>query len=142
MNSFKKLTIYFGVFCIFCFANNAIAIPKYNEGMVMVKGVQFLQEREDPNNYFYLPQYPRLSRKEDGSFEFLCMKYIGQGGAETNGGIFHALVEFTLPGSLIESLEKDLKEKTGNQKARIAGPVPLQQTMKDGEAACTTSAWF
>jgi hypothetical protein len=135
MNSIKKLTIYIGVLCFFCFARNASAIPKYNEGMVMVKGVQFLQEREDPNNYFYLPQYPRLSRKEDGSFEFLCMKYIGQGGAETNGGIFHALVEFTLPGSLIESLEKDLKEKTGNQKARIAGPVPLQQTMKDGEAA-------
>jgi hypothetical protein len=134
MNSIKNLNCYIAVVCLFV-SFNLLAIPKYNEGMVMVKGVQFLQEREDPNLYYYLPQYPRLARKEDGSFEFLCMKYIGQGGADTNGGIFHALVEFTLPGSLIESLEKDLQEKTGNAKARIAGPVPLQQTMKDGEAA-------
>ena len=134
MNSIKNLNCYIAVVCLFV-SFNLLAIPKYNEGMVMVKGVQFLQEREDPNLYYYLPQYPRLARKEDGSFEFLCMKYIGQGGTDTNGGIFHALVEFTLPGSLIESLEKDLQEKTGNAKARIAGPVPLQQTMKDGEAA-------
>lgn len=123
-------TLLLGVLC-----HSVFAIVKYNEGMVLVKGVQFLQEKENPSNYYYLPQYPRLARKEDGSYEFLCMKYIGQGGAETNGGIFHALVEFTLPAQFVTDLEKDLQEKTGNAKARIAGPVPLQQTMKDGEAA-------
>lgn len=123
-------TLFIGLLC-----HSVFGIVKYNEGMVLVKGVQFLQEKENPNNYYYLPQYPRLARKEDGSYEFLCMKYIGQGGAETNGGIFHALVEFTLPAQFVTDLEKDLQEKTGNAKARIAGPVPLQQTMKDGEAA-------
>ncbi|WP_394993994.1 hypothetical protein [Emticicia sp.] len=123
-------TLLLGVLC-----HSVFAIVKYNEGMVLVKGVQFLQEKENPSNYYYLPQYPRLARKEDGSYEFLCMKYIGQGGAETNGGLFHALVEFTLPAQFVTDLEKDLQEKTGNAKARIAGPVPLQQTMKDGEAA-------
>jgi hypothetical protein len=131
-NKAKAAVFFYMLICLNPF--KLYAIVKYNEGMVLVRGVQFLQEREDPNNYYYLPQYPRLARKEDGSFEFLCMKYIGQGGAETNGGIFHALIEFTLPGSFIEELEKDLKDKTANPKARIAGPVPLQQSMKDGEA--------
>lgn len=133
MKPLKKTITLLALLCL-C-VPYSYAIVKYNEGMILIKGVQFLQEREDPNNYYYLPQYPRLARKEDGTFEFLCMKYIGQGGADTNGGIFHALVEFTLPAKMMDDLEKELKEKTGNQKARIAGAVPLQQTMKDGEAA-------
>jgi hypothetical protein len=109
------------------------ATVKYNEGQVMVKGVLFLQEYENPNNYYYLPQYPRLSRNEKGLYELLCMKYVGQGGAETNGGIFHALIEFSMPPEFVETLQKELQEKTANKNATIAGPVPLQQTLKEGE---------
>ena len=115
------------------FAKSVFAVVKYDEGAVQIDGIQLLQDREDPNAYYYLPQYPRLSMKEDNSFELLCMKYIGQGGAETNGGIFHALIEFTLPKKMLEELEQKLKEKVGKG-AKIAGPVPLQQAVKDGEA--------
>lgn len=113
--------------------SSATAIPKYNEGMVVVKGVQFLQDREDSSAYYYIPQFPRLSKNDNGSYELLCLKYVGQGGSETNGGIFHALIEFSLPQELLDILETSLKEKTGNAKAFIAGPVPLSQTMKEGE---------
>lgn len=113
--------------------SSATAIPKYNEGMVVVKGVQFLQDREDSSAYYYIPQFPRLSKNDNGSYELLCLKYVGQGGSETNGGIFHALIEFSLPQELLDILEALLKEKTGNPRAFIAGPVPLSQTMKEGE---------
>jgi len=112
----------------------ALAIPKYNDGMVTVKGVQLLQDRDDPNAYSYLPQYPRLSTRDNGDFELLCMKYVGKGGADTNGGVFHALIQFSLPEEWIPELETKLQEKTGNAKARIVGAVPLLQTMKEGEA--------
>lgn len=114
-------------------AHPALAIPKYNEGMVTVKGVQLLQEREDASAYSYLPQFPRLAAKDNGDLEFLCLKYVGRGGAESNGGLFHALVQFSIPEEWFPELEKGLREKTGNPNARIIGAVPLLQTMKDGE---------
>jgi hypothetical protein len=107
------------------------ALVKYDEGRLMINGIQFLQDKDDALAYYYLPQYPKLSVKEDGSFELLFLKYIGQGGAETNGGIFHALVEFTLPDDLLQALTTEIKKIVPG--ARIVGPVPLLQTMKDGE---------
>jgi hypothetical protein len=118
---------------LYFFPLSSYAIVKYDEGGIMVEGVQLLQDREDANAYYYLPQYPRIAQKEDKSWEILCMKYVGQGGAETNGGIFHALIEFTLPPKVIELLEAKLKEKLNNKQAYIVGPVPLQQGVKDGE---------
>ncbi len=121
------------VFCLVLSASSLLAIPKYNEGMVLVKGVQLLQDREDSSAYYYLPQYPRISTKDNGDLELLCLKYVGRGGAESNGGLFHALIQFALPEEWIPDLEKGLQEKTGNPGARIVGPVPLLQTMKEGE---------
>jgi len=111
----------------------SFAIVKYQEGSLLVGGVQFLQDRENPNDFYYIPQYPRVSQKEDGSLEILCMKYVGTGGSASNGGIFHALIEFTLPAKMITDLEGELKRIAGSS-ARIAGPVPIQQAVKDGEA--------
>ena len=48
----------------------ARAVVKYDEGAVYIKGVVLLQDRENPKEYYYLPQYPRLSRKDDGTLEF------------------------------------------------------------------------
>lgn len=121
------------LFFLCFFSGLAKAIVKYDEGNIIIDGITFLQDREDAKLYYYIPQYPRLSRKEDGTLELLCMKYIGQGGSETNGGIFHALIEFSLPQKMIDDLEGKLKAKAGNS-ARIAGPVALQQALKDGES--------
>ncbi len=109
------------------------AIVKYDEGRLQIDGIQLLQDRENPNDYYYIPQYPRVSQKDDGSLEILCLKYVGTGGAANNGGIFHALIEFTLPNKLIEILQDKLKTIAGGG-ARIVGAVPIQQAVKDGEA--------
>lgn len=127
----KKLKIHILIFLIYLISAPATAIVKYDEGRIMIAGVQLLQSLEDSLAYYYLPQYPRLSTKPDGAFEFLCIKYIGQGGEETNGGIFHALVEFSLPQEVLDSLTIQLNEMVPG--AKIAGPVPLQQALEEGK---------
>src|SRR5207244_1009000 len=105
------------------------ALVNYDQGARVVRGVQLLQDASDPSVYYYVPQYPRLATKEDGSFELLCLKYVdAQGG--TNGGLLHALIEFTLPPEQLVQVETELKKLVGN--AHIAGPVQLMQSTKDG----------
>lgn len=122
------LGILFSLLPLLCFA-----IVKYDEGRLQIDGIQLLQDRENPNDYYYIPQYPRVAQKEDGSLEIICIKYVGTGGAANNGGIFHALIEFTLPAKLIEIIQEKLKTIAGGG-ARIVGAVPIQQAVKDGEA--------
>ncbi|MBK8556247.1 MAG: hypothetical protein IPL65_10995 [Lewinellaceae bacterium] len=116
---------------LFC-AAQSFGIVKYDEGRIMIDGIQLLQDREKPNDYYYLPQYPRLAQREDGSFEIICIKYVGSGGPETNGGLFHALVEFTLPPDVVDALSSKLKQIV--PAGKIVGPVPMQENMKDGES--------
>jgi hypothetical protein len=125
-----KNTLTLIVFILFSIP--CMAIVKYQDGSIMVGGVQFLQDREKPTDYYYIPQFPRVSQTSEGNLEILCMKYVG-GSAANNGGIFHALIEFTLPEKLLAELGDQLKKVAGSS-ARIAGPVPIQQAVKDGEA--------
>jgi hypothetical protein len=106
------------------------ALVNYDTGQRIIDGIQLLQDASDPSAYYYIPQFPRLSTRADGAFEFVCLKYVG-GSAATNGGLFHALVEFTLPPDVIEALEKKLKQQVPN--GRIVGPVPLMQALDNGE---------
>ncbi|MEZ4776207.1 MAG: hypothetical protein R3D00_23740 [Bacteroidia bacterium] len=120
---------------VFLFLLTAIqpifAVVMYDEGREMVNGIQLLRDKDDLRAYYYIPQFPRLATKEDGSLEFLCMKYVGQGGEETNGGIFHALVEFTLPQNVVAAAEIELGKRVAG--ARIVGPVPMMQATEDDE---------
>jgi hypothetical protein len=106
------------------------AVVKYDEGRMMIDGIQLLQDNSNPLEYYYLPQYPKLAKNEDGSFEFLCIKYVGEN-KESSGGLFHALIEYTLPDSLVRIIGNKLaQEKPG---AIIVGPVPLMQAFNDGQ---------
>ncbi|MGB3007309.1 MAG: hypothetical protein WBC06_12415 [Chitinophagaceae bacterium] len=109
---------------------------KYDEGAVYIAGVTLLQDRAKEKDYYYLPQFPRLSTKEDGSFEFLCLKYTGDR-AENSGGLFHALVRFDLPDTILDKLTKELQRIVPG--GRIAGPVPLMQPKKDDPENVTPS---
>ena len=106
------------------------ALVNYDTGQRMIDGIQLLQDAADPTAYYYIPRYPRLATRDDGSFEFVCLKYVG-GTAATNGGLFHALIEFTLPADVVEAVEKKLKQQVPN--GRIVGPVPLMQALDNGE---------
>lgn len=112
------------------FSISGNCVVKYDEGRVQINGIQLLQDRENPQEYYYLPQFPKISEKEDGSLELLCLKYVGKDGT-AGGGIFHALIEFDLPDDVLASLQEELEKITPG--AKIAGPVPLKQTLKDGE---------
>jgi hypothetical protein len=111
-------------------ASRGEALVNYDTGQRIIDGIQLLQDASDPTAYYYVPQFPRLSTREDGTFEFVCLKYVG-GSAAANGGLFHALVEFTLPPDVVEAVEKKLKQQVAN--ARIVGPVPLMQALDNGE---------
>ena len=110
--------------------HDLFAVVKYDEGRMMIDGIQLLQDNTNPLEYYYLPQYPKLAKNEDGSFEFLCIKYVGEN-KESSGGLFHALIEYTLPDSLVKTIGNKLaQEKPG---AIIVGPVPLMQAFNDGQ---------
>jgi hypothetical protein len=115
---------------VLALSGSADALVNYDAGQRMIDGIQLLQDASDSGAYYYIPQFPRLATKPDGTFEFVCLKYVG-GAAATNGGLFHALVEFTLPAEVVEALEKKLKQQVPN--ARIVGPVPLLQALDNGE---------
>jgi hypothetical protein len=104
------------------------AIVHYERGRRVVRGVQLLQGVSDSAAYYYVPQYPRLAKRDDSTYALLFQKYVGANAA-TTGGLFHALIEFTLPQAAIDSLERDLRRD--RPEARIAGPVPLITTSAD-----------
>lgn len=103
----------------------------YDEGRLLINGVQLLQDSNDASAYYYLPDYPRISVNENGNFELMCIKYIGQD-QKANGGLFHALIQFDLPEEVVKTLETELKKVVGN--GHIAGPVPLSQVLDNGES--------
>ncbi|MBI5371977.1 MAG: hypothetical protein HZA79_08120 [Sphingobacteriales bacterium] len=114
----------------------ALGQVKYDEGNVTIGGLTLLQDRSKETDYYYLPRYPRLATKEDGSLEFLCIKYVSDK-VENSGGLFHALIEFRIPDSLLAAVTKELQKVTPG--ARIAGPVPLMQPKKDDPENTTPS---
>ena len=113
------------------FANTAPALPMYDEGALLVAGVQLLRDKDNENEYYYLPQYPHLATKPDGTFELVCLKYVGAN-SQTSGGLFHALVEFTLPEEMLAKVQKELRRL--KPKARLVGPVRLlEPQVKEGD---------
>jgi hypothetical protein len=111
-------------------SGNLFAVVKYDEGRMMINGIQLLQDNTNPLEYYYLPQYPKLAKNADGSFELLCIKYVGAN-KESSGGLFHALIEYTLPDSLVKAVGKELEQQKPG--AYIVGPVPLMQAFNDGQ---------
>ncbi|GAA3628036.1 hypothetical protein [Flavivirga jejuensis] len=118
------------ILCICVFSNTILGQVKYDQGRITVDKVQLLQDYKDSLAYYYIPQHPRLAINEKGDFEFLCMKYVGKE-EKDNGGLFHALFEFSMEEKKLKKLEKQLQAKIKD--AKIKGPVPLLETMKDGE---------
>ncbi|WP_157811711.1 hypothetical protein [Tenacibaculum sp. SZ-18] len=118
------------IFSLFLVPIYLISQVNYDEGRLMINGIQLLQDSNQTNTYYYIPDFPRLATKDGGDFELMCTKYIGREG-NASGGLFHTLIQFDLPDEVINDLEKELREKKGG--AKIAGPVPMKQVLKDGE---------
>ncbi len=109
-----------------------VAQVHYDKGRITIDELQLLQDYNDSLTYYYLPQYPRLAINDEGEFEFLCLKYVGKG-KKDNGGLLHALFEFRMEEEQLKKAEKKLQSKIKD--AKIKGPIPLLETMKEGESA-------
>ena len=118
------------VICLLGAPGACLALVNYEKGQEFILGVQLLQDSADVNAYYYVPQFSRLSTRADGTFEFLCTKFVGADGG-ASGGLFHALIEFTLPADVLTDITKELNKKY--PQARIVGPVPLLPVVDKGE---------
>lgn len=116
---------------VMAMSGRASAVVHLTEGRITIDGVQLLQDAADDSRYYYLPKYPRIARNDDGSYELLLLKYTGSA-PDSNGGIFHALIEFDLPEDVVAGLRKRLQEMIPD--AELAGPVPLLHAREDGDA--------
>ncbi len=94
----------------------------YDAGTLSIRGVQIFQDANNENQYYYLPQYPKLAVNDVGEFELLMLKYVG-GEEEENGGIFHALIEFSLPDDVRTKVASDLQKLRPG--AELVGALPL-----------------
>lgn len=110
------------IFMLTCL--QSFAQVKYDEGSRFINGVQLLQDKDDANAYYYVPRYPKLSTNDNGTYQLLCIKYVGKNN-ETSGGLFHALVEFSLPEDSIVAIETKLKKEF--PLAKVVGPVKMSQ---------------
>ena len=97
------------------------------------------QSLDNPDNYFYLPDQPRIAVK-DGKPQFSFIKYARNAEATkagTNradgGGIVHFLVTYGVTDGRQKAAEKDLKKLNPN--AKIIGPV----IYRSGSFALVTS---
>jgi hypothetical protein len=126
----KRWLLAIVIACSVLSARPASSIVQYDVGRRFIKGVQLLQDANDPKAYYYLPQYPRLATRDDGTFELLCLKYVDANGG-ASGGLLHALVEFTLPPDLLKQVQDSLEKTVSG--AHVVGPVQLMQSVKDGE---------
>ena len=103
---------------------DAHAIVLYDEGRLEINGIQLFQDSKNPNEYYYLPNVPSLAADSKGDYEFLCLNYVGNN-LEQSGGLFHALVEYSLSQENIDLLSEELRKTVPN--AVIMGPVELQE---------------
>lgn len=124
----KKFFLYIA-FALCCATIPARALVLYDAGRLEINGVQLLQDSENANAYYYIPPYPSIAVLDNGDFEFMCTKYVGMNGKESSGGLFHALIQFSLPKAEFSALEKKLREKFPN--AMLMGAVPMEAFDKD-----------
>ncbi len=103
-------------------ARDADALVSYDEGNRTILGIMLLQDVNDPTMYYYIPPYPSVATRPDGTLEFLCLGFID---AKNNmsGGILHFLCEFKLPDEAVAELQKALEKEVPG--AKLAGAVPL-----------------
>lgn len=116
----------FGILLVLLLVRPLQAAVDYDAGVLTLEGVQVFRDAENPLAYYYLPQYPRVARADDGRFQFLLLKQVG---GDAPGGIFHALIEFTLDQPVVARVQAKLEELRPG--ATLVGALPLLQPGAD-----------
>lgn len=82
------------------------------------------------NEYYYLPTNLRLSKKADGTPEFIFVKYTTEENAAA-GGVQGALMHFLMEWGLTPEQERDLQKKIGEKLADLKNVNPMYSEVKD-----------
>jgi len=121
----KPLIVALAVLCAaVVVARDADALVHYDEGRRTVMGITLLRDVDEPDQYYYIPPFPSVSTKPDGTLEFLCLGFV-DAKSNMSGGILHFLCEFKLPDEAVKELQKALEKEVPG--AKIAGAVPLME---------------
>jgi hypothetical protein len=80
--------------------------------------------------YYYLPAGLRLSKKADGTPEFLFMKYTSEDRADA-GGLSGALMHFLMEWGLTPAQEKEAQSKLASKLKGLAASNPKYKMVKD-----------
>jgi hypothetical protein len=126
--SAKILIMFFSMFMILLFTGSTLFSQEVMlDRMEKCGDLICYPEMDNPNNFYYLPDQPRIASK-DGKPQFSFLKYArtqesGKAGTGEagGGGIVHFLVTYGPSEGRIKNAEKSLQERHPN--AKIAGPI-------------------
>ena len=107
---------------VFITVQPARALVLFDEGGLLIDGVQLLQDASDPNSYYYVPTSPRVSLGPDGKPEMLFVKFVGDD-STTSAGLIHFLFTLDLAPQRVEAISEQLRSEVPG--ATLRGPVPL-----------------
>ncbi len=110
---------------------NRITIQLDDGTQVLLLGESIALSNERSNRYYYLPVNLRLSKRPDGTPEFLFLKFTTEKSA-AQGGISGGLMHFLMEWGLTPQQEAELRAKLKTRKAELVGAVPLDEAGDGG----------
>lgn len=102
---------------------NKVAIPLSDGTQVILYGRAQSMSDAFTGEYYYLPMNLRLSKREDGTPEFLFLKYTTEERTDA-GGVQGALMHFLMEWGLTPDQEKELQTKLTAKVKDLAGSSP------------------
>jgi hypothetical protein len=110
---------------------NRITIQLADGTQVVLLGEAIALSAERSNRYYYLPVNVRLSKRPDGTPEFLFLKFTTDKAA-SQGGVSGGLMHFLMEWGLTPQQEEELRAKLKTQKAELVGAAPLEDVGDGG----------
>jgi hypothetical protein len=105
---------------------NRITVQLDDGTQVILLGEAIALSTERSNRYYYLPVNLRLSKRPDGTPEFLFLKFTTDKSA-AQGGVGGGLMHFLMEWGLTPRQEEELRAKLKGRKAELIGAVPLDE---------------
>jgi len=110
---------------------NRITIQLDDGTQVILLGESVALSTERTNRYYYLPVGLRLSKRPDGTPEFLFLKFTTEKAA-AHGGVGGGLMHFLMEWGLSPKQEEELRAKLKARKGELVGAVPLEDAGEGG----------
>jgi len=112
-------------------AAQQVAQPQFT---APIRTMAFLAHAVVPTkDYYYLPVNLRLSKRVDGTPEFLFLKFTTEE-READGGVSGAIMHFLMEWGLTPDQERELRSKLAAQHpgAKLAGAIPMEPEGETG----------